>query len=71
MQTDWPRVTNRNSRKDVRRKLETVIILRKKQTEACKIEILLLLCVNISSVTQYLAGDLPRESNLPSVSSAS
>ena len=38
MQTDWPRVTNRNSREDVRRKLETVIILRKKQTEACKIE---------------------------------
>ena len=38
MQTDWPRGTDRNSRKNVQQERETVIILRKQQTEACKTE---------------------------------
>ena len=36
MQTDWPRGTNRNSRKDMQQEWATVVILRKQQTEACK-----------------------------------
>ena len=48
------------------------------QTEACKTERViekfgdgLLLCINMSSVTQFSASDLLRENNVPSVSSAS